>query len=249
MIITKLALPRRTFLKGMGATLALPFLDAMVPALTAQAKGAPRFAAIYTGNGMNLAHWTPATEGANFEITPILKGIEAYRDRMAVFTGLDNFPATDQGDVGGQHPRAAPGFMSGVHAKPTEGADLEAGTTVDQIIAAKICADAKLPSIEVTVDRIDVVGACDHGYACAYMNCMSWRTPTTPLPSETNPRFVFERMFGVGSTVEERLKRAQENRSILDGVSEDIAELRRMLGPQDRTKLGEYFDAVDRDFD
>ena len=216
----------------------------MVPALSGQSKSAPRFAAVYIGNGANMAQWTPTTDGVNFEMTPILKGIEAYRDRMAVFTGLDNFPATDQGDVGGQHPRAAPAFMSGTHAKATEGADLQAGTTIDQIIAAEICRDTKLPSLETTVDRIDVVGACDHGYACAYMNCMSWRTPTTPLPSETNPRFIFERMFGVGSTVEERLQRAAEDRSILDGITEEIAELRRRLGSRDRSKLGEYFDAV-----
>ena len=244
MFITKLALPRRTFLRGVGATVALPFLDAMVPALSGQSKSAPRFAVVYIGNGANMAQWTPTTDGVDFEMTPILKGIEAYRDRMAVFTGLDNFPATDQGDVGGQHPRAAPAFMSGTHAKATEGADLQAGTTIDQIIAAEICRDTKLPSLETTVDRIDVVGACDHGYACAYMNCMSWRTPTTPLPAETNPRFIFERMFGVGSTVEERLHRAAEDRSILDGITEEIAELRRRLGSRDRSKLGEYFDAV-----
>ena len=246
MVITKLVLPRRTFLRGVGATVALPFLDAMVPAMKAQsgASGAPRFAAVYIGNGANMAEWTPKTDGANFEISPTMKGIEEYRDRMAVFTNLDNFPGTDQGDVGGQHPRAAPAFMSGTHAKATEGADLQAGTTIDQMIAAKICTDTKLPSLELTVDRIDVVGACDHGYACAYMNCMSWRTPTMPLPSETNPRFVFERMFGVGSTAEERLARAREDRSLLDGLTEEIAAFRRKLGADDRLKVGEYFDAV-----
>ena len=124
-------------------------------------------------------------------------------------TGLDNFQATDQGDVGGQHPRAAPAFMSCVHPKQTEGSDVQAGTTIDQMIAAQICRDTKLPSLEVSVDRNDVVGACDHGYACAYMNSMSWASPTNPLPSETNPRFVFERMFGVGSTAEERLARGR----------------------------------------
>jgi hypothetical protein len=246
MVITKLVLPRRTFLRGVGATVALPFLDAMVPAMKAQSSssGAPRFAAVYIGNGANMPEWTPKTDGSNFEMSPILKGIEEYRDRMAVFTNLDNFPGTDQGDVGGQHPRAAPAFMSGTHARATEGADLQAGTTIDQLIAAKICTDTKLPSLELTVDRIDVVGACDHGYACAYMNCMSWRTPTTPLPSETNPRFVFERMFGVGSTAEERLARAKEDRSILDGLTQEIAAFRRKLGPDDRVKVGEYFDAV-----
>ncbi|MEO8051578.1 MAG: DUF1552 domain-containing protein [Acidobacteriota bacterium] len=244
MIITKLALPRRTFLRGLGAAVALPFLDAMVPALSAESKGAPRFAAVYIGNGANMSQWTPSTDGVNFELSQTLNGIKGFRDRLSVFTGLDNFPGTDQGDVGGQHPRSAPGFMSAVHAKPTEGADLLAGTTIDQIIAAKICTDTKLPSLELTVDRIDVVGACDHGYACAYMNCMSWRTPTTPLPSETNPRFVFERMFGVGSTVQERLARAKEDRSLLDELTEEIADLRRSVGARDRAKLSEYFDAV-----
>jgi hypothetical protein len=239
MLIRKVALPRRTFIRGMGATLALPLLDAMVPALRAQAKGAPRFAAIYCGNGANMFDWTPASEGAGFEFSPILKPLEAFRDRTLVFTGLDNFPATDQGDVGGQHPRAAPAFMSCVHPKQTEGADVQAGTTIDQMIASRIC-----PSLEVSVDRNDVVGACDHGYACAYMNSMSWKNPTTPLPSETNPRFVFERMFGIGATAEERLARVREDRSILDGLTQEISSLSRRLGVTDRTKLGQYFDAV-----
>jgi len=244
MVITKLALPRRTFIRGISATVALPFLDAMVPAMRAQSKGAPRFTAIYCGNGANMGEWTPATDGVGFQISPSLKPIEAYRDRLLVATGLDNFQATDQGDVGGQHPRAAPAFMSCAHPKQTEGADVEAGITIDQLIAEKICRDTKLPSLEVSVDRNDVVGACDHGYACAYMNSMSWKTPTTPLPSETNPRFVFERMFGVGSTAEERLARVKEDRSILDGLTQEISNLRRRLGAGDRTKLGQYFDAV-----
>jgi hypothetical protein len=244
MVITKLALPRRTFIRGLGATVALPFLDAMVPAMRAQAKAAPRFTAIYCGNGANMIDWTPATEGVGFVMSPSLTPLEPFRDRLAVFTGLDNFQATDQGDVGGQHPRAAPAFMSCAHPKQTEGADVQAGTTIDQMIAERICRDTKLPSLEVSVDRNDVVGACDHGYACAYMNSMSWKTPTTPLPSETNPRFVFERMFGIGATAEERLARAREDRSILDALTEEIATLRRRLGPSDRTKLGQYFDAV-----
>jgi hypothetical protein len=134
--------------------------------------------------------------------------------------------------------------MSCAHPKQTEGSDVRAGTTIDQMIAEKICRDTKLPSLEVSVDRNDVVGACDHGYACAYMNSMSWRSPTDPLPSETNPRFVFERMFGIGATAEERLARAKEDRSILDGLTQEIAHLRTRLGAGDRTKLGQYFDAV-----
>jgi hypothetical protein len=244
MVITKLALPRRTFIRGIGATVALPFLDAMVPAMRAQAKAAPRFTAIYCGNGANMFDWTPSTEGVGFAMSPSLTPLEPFRDRLVVLTGLDNFQATDQGDVGGQHPRAAPAFMSCAHPKQTEGADVQAGTTIDQIIADRICRDTKLPSLEVSVDRNDVVGACDHGYACAYMNSMSWKTPTTPLPSETNPRFVFERMFGIGATAEERLARAKEDRSILDALTEEIATLRRRLGAGDRSKLGQYFDAV-----
>jgi hypothetical protein len=244
MVLTNLALPRRTFIRGIGATVALPVLDAMVPAMKAQSKGAPRFTAIYCGNGANMFDWTPPTEGVGFTMSPSLMPLEPFRDRLAVFSGLDNFQATDQGDVGGQHPRAAPAFMSCAHPKQTEGADVQAGTTIDQMIADRICRDTKLPSLEVSVDRNDVVGACDHGYACAYMNSMSWKTPTTPLPSETNPRFVFERMFGIGATAEERLARAREDRSILDALTVDIAGLRRRLGSSDRTKLAQYFDAV-----
>lgn len=244
MFITKLALPRRTFLQGMGAAVALPFLDAMLPAMRAQSKGVPRFTAIYIGNGANMYEWTPPTNGVGFEFSPTLKPIEPFRNRTIVFTGLDNFQATDQGDVGGQHPRAAPAFMSCAHPKQTEGSDVRAGKTVDQFIADKIGRDTKLPSLEVSIDRNDVVGACDHGYACAYMNSMSWSSPTTPLPSETNPRFVFERMFGVGATAEERRIRSQEDRSILDGLTREISDLRRKVGPGDRTKLSQYFDAV-----
>src|SRR5437870_10579550 len=168
MMITKRALPRRTFIRGMGATLALPFLDAMVPALSGVSKAAPRFAAIYCGNGANMKDWTHSTEGAGFTFSPILKPLEAFRDRTLVFTGLDNFPATDQGDSGGQHPRAAPAFMSCVHPKQTEGADVQAGTTIDQLIAQRIGRDSKLSSLEVAVDRNDGVRACEPAYACAY---------------------------------------------------------------------------------
>jgi hypothetical protein len=228
----------------MGATLALPLLDAMVPAMSALSRSAPRFAAIYCGNGANMNDWTPSTEGVGFAFSPILKPLEAFRDRTLVFTGLDNFPATDQGDSGGQHPRAAPAFMSCVHPKQTEGADVQAGTTIDQMIAEQICRDSKLSSLELAVDRNDVVGACDHGHACAYMNSMSWKTPTMPLPSETNPRAVFERLFGSGDTADARVARSREDRSILDGVTQEISRLRRKLGPRDGVKLSEYLDAI-----
>jgi len=244
MLITKMALPRRTFIRGMGATLALPLLDAMMPAMSALARPAPRFAAIYCGNGAIMDDWTPAAEGGGFAFSPILKPLERFREQTLVFTGLDNFPATDQGDSGGQHPRAAPAFMSCVHPKQTEGADVRAGTTIDQLIARQIGADSKLSSLELAVDRNDVVGACDHGYACAYMNSMSWKTPTLPLPAETNPRFVFERLFGSGDTAAARVARSREDRSILDGITEEIARLRAKLGSRDGAKLGEYLDGI-----
>jgi len=224
--------------------MALPFLDAMVPALSAASKPAPRFAAVYFGNGANMFDCTPEADGAGFTFPSTLKSLAPFRDHTLVLTGLDNHPGSDQGDAGGQHPRAAPAFMSCEHPKQTEGADVRAGITVDQVIAERICRDTKLPSLQVTVDRNDVVGACDHGYACAYMNSLSWKTPTTPLPAESTPRFVFERMFGVGATAEERLARSQEDRSILDGLAEEISQLGGKLGARDRTKLAEYFDAV-----
>jgi hypothetical protein len=244
MIITKMSLPRRTFLKGMGTTLALPFLDAMVPALKAEPKATPRFTAIYFGNGANMEQWTPATDGAGFGMPSTLKSLEPFRDRLTVVTGLDNFPATDQGDTGGQHPRASVAFMSSAHAKQTEGADVRAGTTVDQIAAAELCKELKLSSLELGVERNDVVGACDHGYACAYMNSLAWKTPTMPLPTETNPRFVFERLFGSGDTAEERVLRSREDRSILDVVTRQIGTLKQRLSPRDAAKLSEYLDAI-----
>ena len=244
MLIKKLALPRRTFLRGMGATVALPLLDAMVPAMRAAGPSVPRFAAVYCGMGANMFEWTPPTEGVGFDLSPTLKPLEAFRNRTLVLSGLDNFPGTNQGDLGGDHPRQAPAFMSCMHPKATEGADIEAGVSVDQLIAEKICRDTKLPSLELSVDRNDVVGACDHGYACAYLNSLAWTSPNTPLPPETNPRFVFERLFGVGVTAEERLARVQEDRSILDGLTSEISRFNGRLGARDRTKMAEYFDSV-----
>ena len=174
-------------------------------------------------------------------MSPTLKPLEAFRDRMVVFTGLDNFPATDQGDVGGQHPRAAPAFMSGVHPKQTEGADVQAGTTIDQIIAEQICRDTKLPSLELAVDRNDVVGACDHGYACAYMNCMSWgrrrrRCRRRPIRGSCSSG-----CSASAAPPKSGWPAAKEDRSILDGADAgDREAARARLGARDRAKLGEY---------
>jgi hypothetical protein len=220
----------------------------MVPAMSAlrqtAARPVRRFGAIYIGNGANPTTWTPATEGAGFELPPTLKPLEPLRDRVLVVTGLDNWPAMDQGDTGGQHSRSGVAFMSAVHPKQTEGADIRAGTTIDQFAARELGRESKLPSLEMALDRIDVVGACEHRYACAYVNSISWRTPTMPLPMETNPRFVFERLFGTGDTTEERLERSREDRSILDVVTKQISRLGRTVGPRDRAKLTDYLDAI-----
>lgn len=248
MLMTKRVLPRRTFLRGMGTTLALPLLDAMVPALTATSRTAARpvrrFHAIYVGNGANMSQWTPATDGAGFTLSPSLAPLAPLKERLVVLSGLDNWPAMDQGDTGGQHSRAGVAFMSAVHAKQTEGADVRAGVTIDQLVAQVLCRESRLPSLELALDKIDVVGACEHRYACAYVNSISWRTPTMPLPMETNPRFAFERLFGNGDTAEQRIARSQEDRSILDVVTRQISRLQGRLGPQDAVKLDEYLDAI-----
>lgn len=246
MFITRMALPRRTFLRGVGATLALPLLDAMVPALTAQARTAAnpvrRFACAYMGNGANMAHWTPTGEGAGFALSPILTPLASLRDRLVVVSGLDIPSADSQNDGAGSHPRTSTAFLSGAHAKP--GSVVNAGTTMDQILAKELGANTRLPSLEIAMDRFDQVGSCAPGYSCVYQNTISWRTPTMPMPMEMNPRLVFETLYGDGDTAEERALRIQEERSILDMVTAQVAHLRTTLGARDRQKLGEYFDSL-----
>jgi hypothetical protein len=248
MIITKMALPRRTFLRGIGVTLALPLLDAMIPALSPLAKAAARpprrFGCVYIGNGVAPGQWTPATEGANFTLPRILQPLEPLRNRLVVVTGLDNMPATAMGDGSGEHSRAGAAFLSAAHPKQTEGPDLRAGTTVDQIIAAEICKDTQLSSLELAMDNNNMAGSCEKGYTCAYENSISWRTPTMPLPMEINPRFAFERLFGSGGSAEERLARRRHDRSILDVVTKEVSRLNTSLGPRDSAKLSEYLDAI-----
>ena len=248
MIIKKLALPRRTFLRGMGATLALPLLDAMVPAVSAlgQTAAAPvkRLGFIYIPNGANMAKWTPATDGREFDLSPTLSPLEPVREHVIVPTGLAQRQAEAWGDGNGEHSRASGVWLNGVHPKRTEGADVRAGTTVDQLAAREIGQDTPLPSLELAIENSYVVGNCDNGYSCVYTNTISWASPTTPLPMEHNPRVVFERLFGEGGTTAERLARMQEDRSILDAVREDMHALQRSLGPDDRTRVTQYLDAV-----
>jgi hypothetical protein len=244
MFIRKMSLPRRTFLRGMGATLALPLLDSMVPALTAAAQTAAnpkaRLGFVYIPHGVIMDDWTPTTSGAGFEFTPILKPLEPFRQSMVV---VSNLAAPLQNN--GSHAAAAGSWITGVAPKRTDGPDFRAGTTIDQLVAKQIGQHTTFPSLEVaTEDFTGLVGACDPGYSCAYMNTLVWQTPTTPLPMEINPRTVFERMFGGGATRDERLARMRTDRSILDLVKHDLSDLERGLGPADRTRLGEYLDHV-----
>jgi hypothetical protein len=237
-----------------GATLALPLLDAMVPALTAQSQTAARpirrLGFIYMPNGVarnfsGINYWTPLGEGASFEFSPILKPLEAFRDRMVVISGLAQHQADAHDDgANGDHTRGTSSWLTGVHPKRTEGADIRNGISADQIAAAAIGRDTALPSLELAIDLNFLGGQCENSYACAYMNTLSWTTATTPLPTENNPRIVFERLFGDGGTPEQRLARARENRSILDSVMADLDRLQKSLGPADRTKVTDYVDAV-----
>ena len=248
MMITKMALPRRTFLRGVGATLALPLLDAMVPAGTALARTAakqtPRLGFIYIPNGANMAAWTPPGGTGALELSRSLQPLANVRDHIIIPTGLDHRQAEAWGDGNGEHSRACTVFLNGIHPKRTEGADVRAGTTADQIAAASLGQETPLPSLEIALENSFVVGNCDNGYSCVYSNTFSWRTPTTPMPMEHNPRVVFERLFGEGGTEEQRAARLRDDRSILDAVREDMARLDRSLGTSDRTRVSQYLDAV-----
>src|ERR1700677_2827644 len=249
MIVTKKHLPRRTFLRGLlGTSIALPLLDSMIPALTAGTKTAAnpktRMGFVYVPHGAVMDKWTPATEGAGFEFTPILKPLEPFRDRLLVVTGLANKAAESQGDGGGDHARSAPSYLSGIHPLRTEGEDVRAGTTIDQIAAQKISQDTPLPSLELGTEDTGLVGVCDVGYSCAYMNSISWRSPTQPLPMEINPRVVFERLFGDGSNAADRLARKREDSSILDSITGEVSHLETGLGTRDRGKISDYLDNI-----
>ena len=248
MILTKTSLPRRTFLRGVGATVALPLLDAMVPALTAQAKTAAapvhRFGAFYVPNGMHMSSFIPATEGPGFALSPTLRPLEPFRDRIVVVSRLANIQAEAMEVGGGPHPRAHAVWLNGVRPKRTEGADIRAGITLDQLAARELAKDTQLTSLEMTLEPSYLVGNCTGGYSCVYVNSTSWRTPTTPLPMENNPRAVFERLFGDGATGAARARQLRRNRSILDSVTGTMRRLQGSLGPGDQSTVGEYLDAI-----
>ena len=248
--VTKKALSRREALRGMGAMVALPFLDSMVPAMTplagtAAAPAIPRLGFVYAPNGMFLPNFHPAGPGgSDYVMTPILSPLEAYREQMVVVTGLSNRGIVSPNEGGGVHTRAHGGWLSGVLPKRTEGADIRAGKTVDQYAADVLGADTSLRSLELTTESNFSVGNCENGYSCTYQNATSWRTPTTPLPHERDPRVVFQRLFGDGGSVEARMAQMRTDRSILDSVMESINQLERRLGQSDRAAVDEYLNAV-----
>jgi len=246
MFITKLSLPRRTFLRGMGVTMALPLVEAMVPAATALAKtpGARPMRAgfIYVPHGADMGTWTPRTTGHNFELSPTLRagGLESVQDSLVVVTNLKRAGTTVE-----MHAAAASGWLSGAIPKRTEGEDYRVGATIDQVVAKQIGQGSPFPSLEfATEDFTGYVGGCTPGYSCAYMNTISWATPTTPLPMEINPRLAFERLFGDGGSEEQRRRQSQEDRSILDAIVGEATTLQARLGVRDRARVADYLDNV-----
>jgi hypothetical protein len=250
MIVTKKHLSRRAMLRGIGgAAISLPLLDSMIPALTAQTKTAanvtPRLGCIYVPHGAVMDKWTPIGTGADFELSPVLTALERHKQNVIVVSNLSHHMAEALGDGGADHSRATATWLNGTHAKKTEGEDVRAGTTIDQMAAAKIGQTTRFPSMELaTEDMTGLIGACDVGYSCAYMNTISWSNPTTPLPMEINPRVVFERLFGEGGTVPERLARMAEDKSILDQITGSVPRLQKGLGAKDRTRMNEYLENI-----
>ena len=252
MIITKKALSRRTVLRGMGVTLALPLLDAMVPALSMAATAAKpvrRYGFFYMPNGVAMNHtgvnyWKPQTVGADFEFSTILKPLEPFRKQVTVVSGLHNRSAESLGDGNGDHTRSTGSWLTGTHIKRTEGSDLHAGISVDQVIASQFRKETALPSLELAILPSSVTGGCDTGYSCAYGTTLSWASPTTPLPTQSSPRLVFEQLFGDGGPASQQVAAARTKNSILDSAIQEMAGLRTKLGPADRSTVSDYLDVL-----
>lgn len=247
MILSKKTLARRTVLRGVGATLALPMLDAMVPALSGisgrAAEPVRRLGWVYSPNGMAMDAWTPADTGS-LALSPTLSALAPYREQTVVVSGLAQGQAEALGDGNGEHTRATATWLNGVHPRETEGADVRAGKTADQIAADQLGRTTPLSSLELAIDQDFLVGSCDNGYSCIYMNTIAWRDATTPLPMQNNPRVIFERLFGEGGSTANRQTEFQRDRSILDAITSDLARLRRDVGSSDRARVTQYLDAV-----
>src|SRR5216110_1595392 len=247
MIVSKKAIPRRTVLRGMGSVLALPLLDSMMPALSALARTSARpvnrFGVVYVPNGMIMKNYLPVLEGAAYELTPTLSGLAKFRDRMLVLSGLECIPTP--GRPGGAHAKASTRFLTDV-SPPTSETWLDAGVSMDQIVAQETGKRTQLASLELAIESGETAGACDTGFACPYTNTISWKSQNTPLPTQNNPRVIFERLFGDTASTDPkaRLARLRQQRSVLDSVGEELAHLQGALPQTDRTKLTEYLDAI-----
>ena len=247
MIVAKKTIPRRTVLRGLGSVLALPLLDSMIPALSAlqktPAKPFNRFGVFYVPNGMIMKHYLPLTEGIGYELTPTLSALAPFREQMLVLSGLECIPTP--GRPGGAHAKASTRFLTDV-SPPTSETWLDAGISMDQILAQETGKQTQLASLELAIESSETTGACDTGFACPYTNTISWRSQNTPLPTQNNPRAVFERLFGDSASTDPKVRQARlrQQRSVLDSVSEEVARLRGALPESDRTKLSEYLEAV-----
>jgi Protein of unknown function (DUF1552) len=247
--LSRARLGRRTFLRGVGTALALPWLDAMLPrtALAARAAAKPpvRMAFLFSPNGVIPAAWTPAEIGAHYTLSPSLAPLASVKDEVLVLSGFSQKKGFDLGDGAGDHARSASTFLTGVHPYKTAGANIRAGVSIDQYAAARIGRATPLPSLELGIDPGATAGSCDSGYSCAYSSCISWKTPSTPMAKEINPKLVFERMFGTARTEpQERVRRDYLRKSILDLVRDDSARLEQRLGTADRRKMDEYFTGI-----
>ena len=245
MIVTKKAISRRAMLQGIGVTVALPLLDAMLPALSAAAAPVRRYGVVYHPNGHIFDKWTPKGSGANCAISPPRSSLAPFRDQLLVIPNLASDQAEALGDGGGDHSRAAGAYLTGVHVKKSD-SSLENGISMDQIIAKANEKDTQLSSLQLTLDDNSLLGSCDIGYSCAYSSTLSWLTPTLPLPAENNPRVLFERMFGASDRTDAKTRaaRLEEDRSLLDSVNDRVKQLQRKLGPSDNRKVDDYLTAL-----
>lgn len=243
MIISKKALSRRTVLRGFGSAVALPLLDAMVPAATAAkltaAKPVKRLGFVFMPMGCDLSRWTPKSKDSLDELSPILNSLGPVRDHVNILSNLELQPAYP-----GTHATSNSAFLSAAQARQTESADYFLGTTVDQIAAQHIGKETQLSSLEMSMDLMQTVGQCDNGYACVYQNNLSWSSPTTPLPAEAHPRLIFESLFGEGGTAQERRSALKKKASLLDFMNDDLQSLKRELGPADRSKIDDYLTSI-----
>ncbi|HEY7387696.1 MAG TPA: DUF1552 domain-containing protein [Bryobacteraceae bacterium] len=243
MFVTKKAISRRTVLRGMGAAIALPLLDAMVPALARAASTSPvrRFGVVYHPNGVIYDQWLPKGVGTDFELSPTLKGLEPFKDKLIVVTGLFSDQAEALGDGGGDHSRACGSYLTGVHVKKSD-SNVENAVSMDQIAAKAFERETQLSSLQMTADENSLLGSCDLGYSCAYSSTLSWLTPTLPLMAENNPRVLFQRMFGSSDSTDPRVRasRLKQDASLLDSVNDRVAQLQRQLGHADNRKMNDY---------